>query len=275
MTDAIDIKKVIQGSTRDMSVDSLTKKGVRQVKVVNQATITRLISDTIDRVLSDRSQEISAKERERVMRIAEDQLRQVSQERSEDRVRADKLEAELAAVRDELARRDAREKELQENSAAKDERAAEDHARVEYLEKEAARATEEAQRLRQILDDKTAEVGRLEGELKRSEAGVAALVERVSDRLEAASDKSGDEENIVSAIAKLTEKIDRMPAGGGGGGGGTFSTNAPSEVELDFLTRGEDVESNLDNISVKQTSAGDVMGALAKLKKLQQGEGGE
>lgn len=64
MADAIDsIKKVIQRSTSDMSIDSLTKRGVKQVKVLDQDTVTRLISEVIDRVLAERSERVNASER--------------------------------------------------------------------------------------------------------------------------------------------------------------------------------------------------------------------
>ena len=56
MADAIDITKVIRGSTSDMTIDSLAKKGVKQVKVLDQATITRLISQVIDKVLAERAE---------------------------------------------------------------------------------------------------------------------------------------------------------------------------------------------------------------------------
>ncbi len=194
MANAIDITKVIRGSTSDMTIDSLAKKGVKQVKVLDQATVTRLISQVIDKVLVERAEKVDGKERERIIEETKAQLNVGS------------LKKGIQAANDEIAHKDRRIAELQ---------------------------------------------GQLEAKNQQLAGGGA---------------------DVASAIESLTKKIENMPAGGGGGGGGSHNAPVPDEVALDFLTStGDSFESNIDNIQVKQAKAGDVKGALDKLKRLQKG----
>lgn len=74
--------------------------------------------------------------------------------------------------------------------------------------------------------------------------------------------------DVAKAIEALTRKVESISAGGGGG----RNAPVPDEVALDFLVKqGDSLETNLDDVKVKQAKAGDVKGALAKLKKLQKG----
>jgi hypothetical protein len=215
MADAIDsIKKVIQRSTSDMSIDSLTKRGVKQVKVLDQETVTRLISEVIDKVLAERSERVNRTERERIIAETKAQLN------------VDSLKKGIQAANDEIAHKDRRIAELQGLLEAKE---------------------EELQVLRSQAD----------GGLSQ----VLALLE---------SGASSGGGNLAKAIEALTRKVESMSMGGGGGGG--RNAPVPDEIALDFLVKqGDSLESNLDDVKVKQAKAGDVKGALAKLKKLQKG----
>lgn len=210
MPDGIDIKKVIQGSTCDMSLESLTKKGVKQVKVLDQATINRLMSDAVDRVLAERSEKMTTAEREQIVEDARAQFK------------VDDLKKRLQAASDEIAHKDRRLAELQGEVRSKG----------------------------------------------QSDGGLAQVLTLLSAKLQQSSESGGS--SVANALEALTKKIENMPAGGGGGGGD--AAPIPDEVALDFLfSQGDGVESNIDNVEVKQAQAGDVKSALAKLKKLQKG----
>ncbi len=221
MADVIDISKVIRGSTSEMTIDSLTKKGVKQVKVLDQATITRLISQVIDKVLTERAEQVDASERERIIQETKDQLNVGS------------LKKGIQAANDEIAHKDRRISELQGQLEAKEE---------------------------QLTDQRD-----------RGDGGLAQVLTLLTTQMQQGASAGGA--TVAAAIESLTKKIDSMPAGGGGdGGGANHNAPVPDEVALDFLTStGDSFESNIDTIEVKQAKAGDVKGALDKLKKLQKG----
>src|SRR5262245_45197669 len=83
MPEALDIKKVISTSTASVSLDDLNKKGFKQVKVLNQAVITRLIAEAVDKVLEARKREITKEEREKVIKEARGQFEAMAKERLE------------------------------------------------------------------------------------------------------------------------------------------------------------------------------------------------
>lgn len=245
MTESIDITKVIKGSTSDVSLDALTKKGVRQVKVVNQATITRLISEIIDRVLSERKEEITSKERQKVADAARTQF--------------DALSKKQAAKTGELQQ--ANQSLTNEITTLK-----QSLARTRELEVDNARLTAEVARLQ-------AEVGRLGAGAPKADANanaVAQLLSLVGSQLQKASPAASNADaDVLKALSTLTEKIEKMPAGVAGG---RNIADVPDEVAIEFLiNRDDDMETNLTSVGVKQKTAGDVKGALDRLKELQKG----
>jgi hypothetical protein len=77
----LDIKRVISGSTSDVAISELSKKGFKQVKVLNQAVITKLITEAVDTVIAARSQKIGRDEREKVIQESEGQFETLARER--------------------------------------------------------------------------------------------------------------------------------------------------------------------------------------------------
>ncbi len=213
MADGIDIKKVIQSSTSDMTLDSLSKKGVKQVKVLDQATIARLMSDAVDRVLAERSQHMTTAERDQIVEEARAQFK------------VDDLKKRLQTRNDEIAHKDQKLVELQ--------------TELETMRSKGS-----------------------------GDGGLAQVLTLLSAKLQQPSESGGS--GMSKALEALTRKIENLPAGGGGGGGG--AAPIPDEIALDFLiNQADEIESNIDNVKLKQAQAGDVKGALAKLKKLQKG----
>jgi hypothetical protein len=78
---ALDIKKVISGSTSDVPVAELSRKGLKKVKVLNQNVITKLIVEAVDRVISERSRSIGREEREKVIQESGREFEKMARER--------------------------------------------------------------------------------------------------------------------------------------------------------------------------------------------------
>ncbi len=80
-SEGVDIRGVISGSTSDVALSELSKKGFKQVKVLNQAVIQKLISEAVDRVISNRAQKIGREEREKVIHESKSQFEALAKER--------------------------------------------------------------------------------------------------------------------------------------------------------------------------------------------------
>ncbi len=336
MPDTLDIQKVISTSTSSVSLDDLNKKGFKQVKVLNQAIITKLIGEAVDRVLSERSKEISKEERDKVIKEARTQFETLAKKRLEkERGRIEELEhannsltaeletlrkrlsasVEVQAARDqavakletlqaevnrlqidlthrttELATRSSEVSKLRssESRVIQSEKDVEVfRARLEGFEAEKQRRETETAALRGALAEQEKRAAILEGqlgakneEIERSKTGAAdgatveKLLEAVSDRL--GSSPKTDVSQIMLSLDGLSRRLSNM--GGSGGGGGGPITEAEAELTKDFALNAlfdkekeGGIESNVNKVKVRENKAAGVKGALAKLKKLQQG----
>jgi chromosome segregation ATPase len=299
MTETVDIKKVISTSTSNVSLEDLTKKGFKRVKVLNQAVISKLIAEAVDTVLEERSKKISKDEREKVIGEARSHFETLAKERLEkERHRIDELTSSNQDLASEL---DTVRKRL---SASIEVQAERDQAmsRLQALENESTRVKRELIEFQELfskkkteviglqaeLSAKTAEIERLtrratslqeelDGKASKSDASMEKILAVLNERLQAAS-QPADVSKIMNSLDTLSRRLSNM----GGGGGGIGSGEDP-ELIKDFVLgslfdkdKGAAVESNVSKVKVKQAKAGDVKGALARLKKLQKGgEDGE
>jgi DNA repair exonuclease SbcCD ATPase subunit len=79
--EGVDIKRVISGSTSAVPIAELSKKGFKEVKVLNQGVIVRLIGEAVDRVIASRSEKITREEREKVIQESKTQFESLARER--------------------------------------------------------------------------------------------------------------------------------------------------------------------------------------------------
>jgi DNA repair exonuclease SbcCD ATPase subunit len=335
MTEALDIQKVISTSTSDVSLDDLNKKGFKQVKVLNQTVITRLISEAVDRVLEDRSREISRGERDKVIKEARTQFEALARDRlQKERGRIGELEQLNVALQNELETARKRQAALMESQAERDQALVrlkalelelssqkdrtselEDHLsrKEEELRALSAKVSSQDSQLQEKLTEAESRLASLQSEVRQKSDENSGLIARLSEaekdlaatqgQLEAkkeelerlsSSQQSPASEQVLAALTarleemakpsevnqimmsldSLSRKIANLgPGHGGGSGGGGKGVN----LDALFSSAGEGaVESNVSKVKVKQAKAGDVRGALAKLRKLQKGgEDGE
>lgn len=187
---SFDIKKALQDSTSDVSVDELQKKGFRQVKVLDKAMILRLIRDSVDRVIASRAEELSKKDREWVIHEAEIKIREFTRKRfsveeglaaqvDEHRDRASALEKDLGDTRAEAEK--ARTQNGKEFVEAR--------RRLEALEKEVASARDRVEKSDAVraehektIDQLNQSVDRLTETVKDREKEVEELRQQFAER---------------------------------------------------------------------------------------------
>jgi len=300
MTETVDIKKVISTSTSNVSLEDLTKKGFKRVKVLNQAVITKLIAQAVDTVLEERAKRISKEEREKVIGEARGHFETLAKERLEkERHRIDELTSSNQTLSSEL---DTVRKRLTASIEVQAER---DQAmgRLQALENESTRVKRELIEFQELFSKKKTEVIGLQAELSAKTAEIERLTRRatslqeeldakaskgdasmekilavLNERLQAAS-QPADVSKIMLSLDTLSRRLSGMSGGGGGGIGSGEDPELIKDYVLGSLfdkEKGGAVESNVSKVKVKQAKAGDVKGALARLKKLQKGgEDGE
>jgi len=254
MDEGLDLNKVLDKSASSISVEELSRKGFRTVKVLNRESIQRLILEAVDRVLKDRAEEIGREERDRIFAESRAEFDRLLAERMA-RERAglveaqEKIEAEWAAiagVRAQLAEEKLRI--VGERSQLAEERSqlAEERAVLRtQAERIAHHDHEERSDLRDMLASLVAEV--------RAPAAHATGISEIRD---------------------LIESLGRRIGSGGSGRVGPEDAEALAAASL-ALNEERGLESNLDRVDVKQTTTGGVRGTLAKLKSMKSGgEGG-
>ena len=181
-----------------------------------------------------------------------------------------RLQSEIATLRDQLAQKRELEDELVQLRSevdAKARTAATERAEIEnHLGAEQRRVVE----LEELVDAKSREIEEIRKN-SDTESTLERFMATFADRM-GGSQKSGEEvSELKNALHGLTEKLAKVSFGGVASG---EDAPPPDEVSLEaFFSKAdkEDVESNVKNVKVRQSKAGGVTGALAKLKKMQQG----
>ena len=286
MPDTLDIKKVISTSTASVSIDDLSKKGFKQVKVLNQAVITRLIGEAVDRVLEARSKEIGKEEREKVITEARSHFETLARERLEkERSKIEELRSSNQDLSSELETVRKRLNATVEVQAERDQAM----GRLQALESESNRVKKELSEFHDLfakkkveiiglqadLQAKTAEIERLKAQLgdSKSDALVEKILTAVNQKLQTSA-QPAEVQKIMLSLDTLSRRLSNVSSIGGVGGADMGDPETLKDFVLESLfdkEKGAGVETNVSKVKVKQSKAGDVKGALAKLKKLQKG----
>jgi len=91
--DVSDIQRAIAGSSDNVAVSELSRQGFKQVKVLRQAVITKLITEAVDRAISSLSKKMGGQERERIIQESRVHFEKLAKERvQKERDRISELE---------------------------------------------------------------------------------------------------------------------------------------------------------------------------------------
>ncbi len=70
MSQPISVQDALRQSATDVDIDELTRRGLRKVKVLDKATVFRLIDEAVNRVVEERLQAATAQERQQIQQQA-------------------------------------------------------------------------------------------------------------------------------------------------------------------------------------------------------------
>jgi replicative DNA helicase len=70
MSQSFSVQDALRQSATDVDIDELTRRGLRKVKVLDKATVFRLIDEAVNRVVEERLQAATQQEREQIQQQA-------------------------------------------------------------------------------------------------------------------------------------------------------------------------------------------------------------
>jgi uncharacterized protein YhaN len=225
-------------STRT-TLDELKSKGLEQVRVIRSSQILQLIERAVDGALKRRGQKLGAHDREGVVADSSKMFKEMMD-----------AQAQLAAMQQEVATRDAALNEAQAKTAELDAQ-----LRVMKSRKEGAAPQD-------LLDELKA----LRQEIQTRPAAPAAAAAAGGEVSGAIAEK------LASLGAELSSQIDRI---GRKVGVQSSEDEAPTaELANMFASSIPEVESNMDSVEAEERKGSDVSDALARMKSLRKGHGG-
>lgn len=265
---ALDLKSALRKSTSKVAVEDLQKKGFKQVKVLNKATIERLIVGIVDQVIASREEAISKEERKKVLDVAQSQIETLAKQRSKVETT---LLSQIESLRQQNGELEAALSVAQSGGAVQN-RIVELTNSVDELTETVKEREADVERIRRRLQDRDEEIAELRnrpdvggGTAPSLEDVLVSVFERYKPQLGSGSG-GGDLSGLQGSIEAIADKINRMSVGD--------SDVVDKDVVLERLFSregGEEMESNVSAVKVKEAKARSVNSTLNKLKALQQG----
>ncbi|HEX7896594.1 MAG TPA: hypothetical protein VF950_02460 [Planctomycetota bacterium] len=188
----LDIRKVISDNARVSDVNSLANSGVKRVKVLDEASLQRMIEQAVDEVVRNST----AEERSRILADSRKQLSKLMNERDQSAKQANLA----AADRNELLREiDKLQKEVNLRREVDEQQAA--------LRSKTEELAGENTFLRENNDKIVEELERANARIKELEAEVARLRARLAELEDEVEVSRGAGETAAAAMRKELERV--------------------------------------------------------------------
>ncbi|MBI2898658.1 MAG: hypothetical protein HYY17_00590 [Planctomycetes bacterium] len=94
----IDVRKVIEQSASKTTLQELAKKGIYRVKVLDEAAITRMIGEAVQRIIATKTNLLSETDRAKLVEASRKELDKLVKEFQESKDRAELMEKDKAAL---------------------------------------------------------------------------------------------------------------------------------------------------------------------------------
>ncbi|HNR99812.1 MAG TPA: hypothetical protein PKX48_02645 [Planctomycetota bacterium] len=200
MKEEINIGQMIKSSTADVSVADLSRKGFTKVKVLNQDAIRRLIVEAVERTLLARSEEISKREREKVIGESKATFEHLLREKvGEEREKVQRTQGEVEAHRQEIAALKAEIERLRVKAAS--------------TETDRVRLAAENESFRRLAETTRSETERVRAEAAQREREAEEESARLKEDLER---ERGRGDRGEGDAARYRRELDEMRARGEG-----------------------------------------------------------
>lgn len=227
-TDKVNVRGIIESSSRKTSVVDLQKRGIHRVRLIDEKQIHDMIGTAVERIIAGHAHLLSARERERIIKESRTELSRLVTERETERAEIDRLRAELAEA-------------------------------AETKQKADALAAAQTAKLKAL----GAEVASLQAQLAEARAGRDGELLRRLEALEGRLGGSAELRGLRDALAGIGRKIETIRTKVSP----DDMTYRPGQVTLGELIN-EKVESNIDSVGVAKQSGRGVDEAMKKLRGL-------
>jgi septal ring factor EnvC (AmiA/AmiB activator) len=271
-----EIKEALSARSRTATLDELRSEGRKRVRLIRAEHVAAMIAEAVHAAI-DQSGLIAPEEAEQLVEKSRQEFRSILREREQEAQRAHEVEVSLAERDAQLAERERELAELKHRFEETAKALAHLRAELESVQGEyvalqqqhadmmsapvAAAAPAAAAVPNDLLLSLVQEMATLKANLMTQQAH------------ERAPAQSGGGAEFSAAIEKLTGSLnDRLEKlGKKMGVSAAVDSDAPMDFGGLFKDTGKALESNMDNIEVKQKAGGGIAANLARLKKLKGG----
>ncbi len=99
---SLDVKKVLEKSASKTTLQELAKKGIQRVKVLDEAAITRMINEAVERILANRTNLVSKEDRTKIVSATRKELDKLIKEHKEVKDRGELMKKDKEALAAEV-----------------------------------------------------------------------------------------------------------------------------------------------------------------------------
>lgn len=295
--DSFDIKKAIEKSASRQTLQDLAMKGIQRVRVIDEKTMTRLIEEALQRIISTRAGVMTDQERKKIVEESRSELNRLIKEHQQAKQSADLVEQDknqLVREVENLQRQIQLQRKVGEEDAKRryDEGIASQQTLIKEFRDRSASLEAELTQLRST-SQKAETNEKLVADLTRmNEALQAKLSGKLDEFGETLSsqNKSDDRNALWSKLQELAANDDQVAAKLETlfsrmtdslskkiqgirlrtMAGDAVAPYKPGELTLQSLFE-EELESNLRAIGIDEQQAGKLGGGADKLRKMRMG----
>jgi len=287
-----DVRRAIEQSSSKSTLQELAKKGIHRVKVLDESMINKLIGDAVERIISTKTNLLSADDRQKLITASRQELDRLMKEHQVTKDKAELMEqsqGQLASTVENLQNQLKTAQRLAEDTAKQRYEDGKNVMRAEVDDMKKKMATMEAD-----IEKRVRREVELEYSAKMANERIAIeqmKTEAATKQAQMIEEMRKSDEELFKRMSELFTKVmdgvnkklgdlrNRSFAGGGGGGGGMGKMEGdidfrPSQATLESLVQGE-LESNVKAMQVESKSGGKMGSALERLKAMRGGGGGE
>lgn len=256
-----EIKEALSARSRTATLDELRSEGRKRVRLIRAEHVAAMISEAVHAAI-EQSGLIAPEEAEKLVDKSRQEFRAILREREQEAQRARENEEALEQREQELADTRRQLAELTETLAS---------ARAELAE---ARADTAARRAEAAPTPAAAGAGpssellmSLMNEMANMKANM--LHQQAAPQSATAAPAADFSAAIEKLTGSLTDRLEKL--GKKMGVSAAVESDAPVDFGGLFKDTGKELESNMDNIEIKQKAGGGIAANLARLKKLKGG----
>ncbi len=255
-----EIKEALSARSRTATLDELRSEGKKRVRLIRAEHVAGMIREAVHAAI-EQSGLVAPEDVEKLVDKSRQEFRSILKEREQELQRAQENEQALADKDQELTELRARFVELSQTLAATRTELERVQAETEPRATSAAPAGAGGNGSNELLLSLMQEMANMKASMMHQHAAPAATAAAAPG-----ADFSAAIEKLTGSLTDRLEKLGKKM-----GVSAAVDGDAPVDFSGMFKDTGKALESNIENIEVKQKAGGGIAANLARLKKLKGG----